>query len=263
MKNFKLNGISISDYGGNGAPLIFIHAYPLCSRMWDAQINFFKDKYRVIAYDVRGLGYSNQLGNYNFTMEELVIDFFDIVDDLNLDKVNACGLSMGGYIILRALVKHQERFNSVILADTKSEGENNESLISRSNSIIKIKSGKKDEFLDDFLKLLLSEDGFKNETVKDFVKTIMSWMDVNGLCSVMMALATRTNILYQLKQIKVPSLVIVGKNDTLTPVLNSFNLKEGLKNSEFKVIQNAGHLSNLEKPGEFNKLAEEFLKKYN
>lgn len=263
MKNFKINGINVTDYEGNGPALIFIHAYPLCNRMWDEQVNFFKDSYRVITYDVRGLGYSNQLDNYIFTMEELVNDFFDIADNLKLDKFNACGLSLGGYIILRALVRDQERFISVILADTKSEGENNESLLSRSNNIIRIKSGKKEEFLDDFLNLLLSEEGYKNEGIKSFVRTMMGWMDVNGLCSVMAAIATRTNILYQLKNIKIPALVIVGKKDVLTPVLNSFNLKEGLSNSEFKVIKDAGHLSNIEKPVEFNKFAEEFLKKHN
>jgi pimeloyl-ACP methyl ester carboxylesterase len=131
MNNFKLNGININDYEGKGEPLIFIHAYPLCNRMWDEQVNYFKDKYRVITYDIRGLGYSNEIDYYEFTMEELVNDLFAIIDHLKLEKVNACGLSMGGYILLRALVKNQEKFSSVILADTKSEGENNASLLGR------------------------------------------------------------------------------------------------------------------------------------
>lgn len=261
MNNFKLNGININDYEGKGEPLIFIHAYPLCNRMWDEQVNYFKDKYRVITYDIRGLGYSNEIDYYEFTMEELVNDLFAIIDHLKLEKVNACGLSMGGYILLRALVKNQEKFSSVILADTKSEGENNASLLGRSESIIKIKSGKKDEFLDEFLKKLLSDEGYNNEKTKNFVRTMMGWMDVKGLCANMLAIATRTNTFYQLKDIITPSLILVGRKDIVTPVIHSFYLKENLRNASFKIIEEAGHLSNIENPGEFNISIEEFLLK--
>jgi pimeloyl-ACP methyl ester carboxylesterase len=259
MNTFKLNGLSITDYEGGGKPLILVHAYPLCNRMWDEQVNYFKNKYRVITYDIRGLGYSNELSSYCFTMEELVNDFFDIIDNLNLGKVNACGLSMGGYILLRALVRDQERFSSVILADTKSEGENNQSIINRSDIIIKIKSGKKDEFLDEFLLKLLCKESLKNEKLKNFVRMIMSWADERGLCSSMLAIAARTNIFYQLKNIDTPTLIIVGKEDEVTPVIHSFYLKDKLKNSKFKVIKNAGHLSNMENPEEFNRTMENFL----
>ncbi|MDQ3019729.1 MAG: alpha/beta hydrolase [Bacteroidota bacterium] len=259
MNTFKLNGISINDYEGSGVPLIFIHAYPLCSRMWDSQVEYFKDKFRVITYDIRGLGYSNELDYDIFTMEELVNDLFDIIDHLKLGKVNVCGLSMGGYIILRAVVREPERFTSIILADTKAEGESNESLINRSNSIIKLKSAKKDEFLDEFLTKLLSEESYKNEKIKSFVGLIMTWMDVKGLCANLIAIATRTTTFYQVKEINIPTLIIVGKKDVLTPPVHSFYLKEKIKNSTFKVIEDAGHLSNMEKPEEFNIAIEEFF----
>lgn len=260
MNNFKLNGISVNDYEGEGKPLIFVHAFPLCSRMWDEQVSYFKDKYRVITYDVRGLGYSNNLDDYQFTMEELVNDFFNIIDSLKLDRVNACGLSMGGYILLRALVKDQERFSSIILSDTKSEGENNESLLNRSQSIIKIKSGGKNEFLNEFLKKLLSEESYKNnEKLRSFVREIMGWMDVNGLCAALIAIATRTNTFYQLKNISTPALILVGEKDTITPPTNSFFIKDNLQNAYMKKLQGAGHLSNMEAPEKFNKAIKEFL----
>jgi pimeloyl-ACP methyl ester carboxylesterase len=229
--------------------------------MWDRQVNYFRGKYRVITYDIRGLGYSNELEDYQFTMEELVNDLFDIIDHLKLDKVNACGLSIGGYILLRALVRDQDRFRSVILADTKAESDDNTALIGRSNSIIKIKSGKEEEFKQEFLKKALSEESYRNKELKEFVMMIMNWMDVKGLCAVMIAIATRTNTLYQLRDIRTPALVIVGRNDILTPVTNSFFLKEGLVNSTFKVLEGSGHFSNMEKPEEFNSAVDEFLNK--
>ncbi len=261
MKNFKVNGINVIDYEGTGEVLIFVHAFPLCNRMWDAQVEYFRNKYRIITYDIRGLGYSNELRDYQFTMEELVNDFINLLDHLNLEKVNACGLSMGGYILLRAVIRNQNRFSSVILADTKSMGEDNLSLITRSESIIKLKSGKKDEFLSEFIKDLLSQEGYDNEKIKSFVNMMMQWMDVKGLCANLIAIATRTSTFFQLKDIIIPTLIIVGRNDKITPVIYSYYLKENISNSKFKVIEGAGHLSNIEQPKEFNKTIEDFFSK--
>lgn len=260
MNTFKLNGISVTDHEGNGKPLIFIHAFPLCNRMWDEQVNFFRDKYRVITYDVRGLGYSNEIESYQFTMEEHVNDLFDILDHLKIDKVNACGMSMGGYILLRAVHREESKFSSVTLADTKASGEDNDSLLARSSQIMKIKSGGKDEFLDEFLTKLLSETGLNDEKKKNFVRTMMGWMSAEGLIANILAIATRTNSFFTMKNISIPALIIAGKKDTVTPVVNSFYMKEGIKNSFFKVISDAGHLSNIEMPEEFNESLNNFLK---
>ena len=259
MNTFKVNGISVNDHGGNGEPLIFIHAYPLCSRMWDKQVAFFKDKFRVITYDIRGLGYSNELDSYLFTMEDLVDDLENILDHMKLDKVNACGLSVGGYILLRSAERMPERFTSLILADTKAESDDHDSLLNRSAGIKKIRSGMKDEFNDAMLAKLISSEGYENSELRNSIKEMMGWMDVNGMCSVLIAIATRTNLIYRIKNVVIPSLVIVGKEDVLTPVINSFYLKENLINSRYHLIKNAGHISNMEKPEEFNKVLDEFL----
>jgi len=58
MKKHKFNELSIIDYEGKGFPLVFVHAFPLSSAMWIFQVNYFKDKYRIITYDTRGLGES-------------------------------------------------------------------------------------------------------------------------------------------------------------------------------------------------------------
>lgn len=261
MNNFKHNEISITDYEGSGPPLIFIHAFPLCNRMWDEQVNYFKDRFRVISYDARGLGYSNEIRSHQFTMEDHVNDLFDVMDHLKLQKVNACGLSMGGYILLRALVREQSRFNTAVLAGTKSEGESNESLILRSGHLAQVRSGKKDWFLDEMLKRLISEESYGNEEIRSRVRTILGWMNEIGICANILAIATRTNTFYQLRDIKIPTLVVVGRKDMMTPVIHSFYLKENLPDAEFEVIEGAGHLCNIDKPSEFNAALEKFLLK--
>lgn len=263
MNNFKLNKISVTDYGGSGEPLIFIHAFPLCSRMWDSQVEYFKDKYRVITYDVRGLGYSNELEDYLFTMEDHVNDLFSIIDHLKLKKANVCGLSMGGYILMRSVLKDPSKFNSAIFAGTKAENDNNEGLLSRSEIIINIRNGGKEKFLEEFTKKLITDESYHNKEIRNFIQMISGWADANGISSNLIAIATRTNSLYLLKDINIPALVMVGRIDNLTPVINSFNIKEGIKNSVFKVIEAAGHLCNIDKPEEFNEALENFLDTHN
>jgi len=261
MINFKLHDISVTDYGGSGEPLIFSHAFPLCNRMWDSQVEHFKDRYRVITYDARGLGYSNELANYLFTMEDHVNDLFKIIEHLKLEKVNACGLSMGGYILQRAVLKEPSKFKTIILAGTKAENDNNNALLNRSESIMKVRAGGKEKFLEEFLRKLISDESYHNKEIRNFIHMILSWADEKGIISNQIAIATRTNSFYQLKEITIPVLVMVGRDDVLTPLINSFNIKEEIKNCEFKVIDKAGHLCNIDSPEEFNEALENFLKK--
>jgi 3-oxoadipate enol-lactonase len=261
MKTLKINNLHVTDYEGPGSPLIFIHAFPMCSRMWDEQIEYFKNKFRVITYDTRGLGYSTGIDSHFFTMEDLAGDLIGIIDELKLEKVSACGISLGGYILLRAVLKDQSKFKSIILADTKAEDENNESLIGRYETIKTIREGRKEEFAEGFIKKVLSEESYKNEDLKSRIKEIISWQTSEGMCASVMAIISRMNLTYDLEKIETPSLIICGEKDILTPTTKAFYMREYIQNTSFKKIMNAGHFTNMEKPDEFNKSVEEFLGK--
>ncbi len=258
MKNHFINGLSVNDYEGTGQPMIFVHAFPLSSEMWKPQVDFFGDKYRVITYDIRGLGKSIQKDN-QFTMESYVNDFFSVLDNLGIDKVNACGLSMGGYIILRALVRNPERFISAVLADTRAERDDDNGIISRSNTISDIKSGKREEFAAGFLQKLINRKSYETPGIKNILAEIISGNTDDGICGAMLALATRTTTTDNLKEIEIPALVIVGEDDLLTPKNFAETMNKSLKNSMLEVIPEAGHLSNIENPDYFNKVLLKFF----
>lgn len=170
---------------------------------------------------------------------------------------------MGGYILLRALSIDNTRFKSIILADTRGAKDDDDGLLYRSNSIINIKKGKKEEFINTFLKKLLSEKGYKNTLIKNTVYNIIKEQTDEGICGAMLSLATRINTIELIKKVKVPVLILIGKDDNLTPIKYSKDMHKVLKNSHLKVIKNAGHLSNIENPEKFNKYLESFLKKIN
>ena len=183
MKNLKINGLWVKDSDNGKIPLVFVHAFPLSSEMWENQVTTFRSDYRVIAYDVRGLGNSSQ-NNNQFMMESYADDLIDLINYLKLEKVNAAGLSMGGYIIQRALLKNPDLFKTIILADTRLERDSNEGLSSRATAIQKIKTGKRQEFLNIFIKNLVSNENFKN---KDY-----------GFPARLYALQARVNLEYRL-----------------------------------------------------------------
>jgi len=262
MKNIILDGLSVKDADNGKRPLVFVHAFPLTSEMWENQLSFFSDDYRVIAYDVRGLGKSAQKDN-QFMMDKYADDLLKILLHLNLQKVSAVGLSMGGYIIQKALLKKSELFSTVTLADTRLERDSNEGLDARAAAIQKIKSGQREEFIESFIKNLVSEENFKNADLTNKIKSIIDGNTDEGICGALLALATRTNNTDAFNNVEVPVLVMVGEHDVLTPVEAAIKIKEEFSNSEMYVIKGSGHLSNLESPQEFNFVLSKFLGQFN
>jgi len=258
MKSYIYTDISINDYEGTGNTIIFAHAFPLSSSMWRKQVDYLKNKYRIITYDIRGLGKS-KFADYQYTMETFADDFLNIIEHIGAGKIVACGLSMGGYIIQRALVKRPELFKAVILADTRGERDDDNGIILRSNTIAKIKTGQKDLFFNDFSKKLIWEKNYQNKELVSCLNEIFSKQTIEGICGALIAMATRVNSHQFLKDIKIPCLIICGKYDVLTPLKCSEDLNKSLSNSVLKIIDNSGHLSNMENPDEFNVEVEKFL----
>lgn len=256
MNKINVNNLFVFDNDNGKPPLIFVHAFPLNSNMWQNQIDFFSDKFRVIYYDVRGLGINAQSNN-QFMMEDYTDDLISIIDFLNLTDVNAVGLSMGGYIIQGALVREPSKFKSIILADTKGEKDNDDALIGRANSIKLIKNNQRNIFLANFIKNLIAENNYSK-----FVHNLNDIISLNsdeGIIGAMLALATRTNTIDSLVNLKHPALILVGENDKLTPLSSAENLSKSLSNSILKIVPNAGHLSNIENPDFFNSEILNFL----
>ncbi len=258
MKNYIIDGISVNDSANGREPLVFVHAFPLSSEMWRNQVEYFSGKYRVITYDVRGLGKSRSEDN-QFMMEMYIDDLIKVIQNTSSGKVNAVGLSMGGYIIQGAVLKNPGLFRTITLADTKGERDTDEALVSRAGSIRLLKSGGRNEFKSTFVKRLLNEANYNTE-VRTVLEKIIDGNTDDGICGALLALATRYNFLEGLSKLDIPSLIIVGRDDILTPLPDAEKLHSSLKNSLLQIISASGHMSNMENPGEFNSSLENFLK---
>ena len=157
------HNVSYYDAGSdNGTVIIFIHGFPFNKSMWDKQTAALKDNYRVIAYDVRGHG-SSEAGMGNISIDLFVADLICLMDTLKLAKVVLCGLSMGGYIALKAIEKFPKRFEALILSDTQCAADTDEAKAKRLKTIEHIKEISVEEFAEESIKNLFAPESFRSE----------------------------------------------------------------------------------------------------
>ncbi len=215
--------------------------------------------FRAITYDVRGHGGSD-VGDGQYTIEFFVDDLISLLDHLVIEKAVLCGLSMGGYIALRAYERHPERFKALVLCDTKSEADTNEGKIKRSATLKTVKTEGVGVFAEEFVKTIFDPETCQThpEIVESIKHTIRSTSPI-GICGAVLALATRTDTTGVLSKIQVPTLILVGEHDKLTPPSDSEALQRQIAGSQLQTIRKAGHMSNLENAPEFNKHLIDFL----
>ncbi|MFO7526596.1 MAG: alpha/beta hydrolase [Ignavibacteriaceae bacterium] len=244
-------------------PIIFVHGFPYDHTMWENQIAEFSKNYYCVTYDIRGLGQS-PAGNGQFTMESFVDDLEIIIDDLKLEKPILCGLSMGGYISLRALERFGERFSAAILCDTRSEADNNEGKLKRAAGIKRIKTEGLSPFAKDFITNCFG-DYFKENNKDELDKIIASSSQFNpaGVTGSLFAMLSRTDTTLSLGKIIIPTLIICGEQDMLTPPAVMKDMFHKINKSEFIEIKDAGHMTPIEKPEEVNSAIGNFLNQLN
>lgn len=263
--NIKNDGLDLS-YSvsgiGNETSIVLIHGFPFSREMWNPQVEFLEKKYKVITYDLRGHGKSG-VGDGQYFMESLVDDLITLLDHLKISTSVICGFSMGGYIALRALERNPEKFKGLILADTKSEADSNEAKLKRYAGLKLIKSKGIAPFADGFLKGSLAPETItaKPALVENLRSIILANHPI-GICGALLALASRTETTAVLSKIGVPTLILVGEKDAITPPSVSAMMKEKIPGSQLEIISRAGHLSNLENPEEFNLILKDFLSKF-
>lgn len=255
-ETFKINvagsEMSYEDSQKQTLPIIFIHGFPFSKKSWEPQFDFLKETHRVITYDLPGFGDSTT------TTKETSIAFFadnliQFMDALKIEKAIVCGLSMGGYILLNAVERYQSRFEALILSDTQCIADTEEGVKKRFDTIKDIEAKGLEAFSVGFLKKAFAKQ--TQETNKELIQTIKHVIVSNpqsAVISALKALAARKETCSGLDKITIPTLIICGEEDELTPLEQSEKLFDDIQSAEIHIIPNAGHLSNLEQADIFN-----------
>jgi pimeloyl-ACP methyl ester carboxylesterase len=244
---------------GTGPAILFLHAFPLNLRMWDAQARALLPTHQVVRFDARGFG-ETPPGDGLLTMERIADDAIALLDHLGISKATVCGLSMGGYATFALVRRHPERVKALVLADTRTAADSPDAKRSRSTQADTVRKQGPSGIVDGFLQKAVGDTTRKERPeVVARVREMILAAPTRGIVDALAGLAARADSGPTLREIKVPALVVCGTEDALTPVADSEAIHHGIPGSRLDLIPRSGHLSALEDPGAFNRALLEFL----
>lgn len=259
MMNVNNFNLSYDDVGIGQIPIIFLHGFPFDKTMWKQQLEYLKATHRVIACDIRGFGKSTDEESH-LSMDLFANDLILFIDNLGLEKVILCGLSMGGFIVLNAMKRFPSRFEALILCDTQCIADTHEAKAKRYKAIEDISEYGVTNFNEEFIKKVFHKDSITNKPeLVEQLRTVVFSNSEHIITQGLIALAERSETCSNLDAINIPTLIICGREDAVTPLDESKFMNKNIKNSVLHVINMAGHVSNLEEPTKFNKLLSDFL----
>lgn len=252
--------IEYLDTGGAGTPVLLVHAFPLRADMWEPQMESLGDRWRFIAPDLKGFGGSDAPEDASgYSVDSFADDLKAVLDELGIDRAVLVGLSLGGYVAFAFLRKYRSSVSALVLADTRAEADAPENVEKRTNQQGLVREQGPGALTDGLVGALLGEP--TREKKPDVVATVRSLMEnpAAGYIGALEAMKGRPDSTGDLASIDVPTLIVVGENDALTPPELSRKMHEHIGGSRLVVIPEAGHLSNLEAPEAFNGALAEFL----
>ena len=236
--------------GERGPWVMLSHGLATDMSMWDELTDALMDRYRVLRYDARGHGGSAATAG-DYTLDQLVADAVGILDRLEIKQTHFAGLSMGGMIALGLLLDHPERIKSAVIANSRhtTKPEFTEAWLSRAAAVRK---GGVEAVVASTVSRWSSAGLAERDpaVVARMERMIRNTSDL-GYCGCAAALA-RLNYGHRLGEIDTPTLVICGSEDHGAPPENTRQMHAMIKGSRFLEVEQAGHISNIEKPGVFN-----------
>ncbi len=256
-----INGISLA-YGdrGKGLPLVLIHGFPLCRKMWRPQAEALdKAGCRVITPDLRGFGESG-LTTDSVSMDTYADDIVALLDHLGLDQAVVGGMSMGGYVLMNLLERYPERVAAALFIVTKAGGDDVVGKVRRTALAEACRDQGSLPVAEAFRGLLFVPEILADNP--DLVAEVFGWMratDPRGAAAALIAMRERKDCIPLLAGFSQPALVIGAELDQAAPVEHSRIIAEALPDADLCIIHGGGHMVNLEQPQAFNQAILEFL----
>lgn len=245
-------------HGKEGAPwLVFSHSLACNVRMWDGEVERYKDRFRVLTYDSRGHGQS-AAPKGAYTLEQMADDLHALLQHVGASKVNFCGLSMGGMIGQTFALKYPGVFQTMTLCDTTSRYPAEASSMWQER-IRAAESQGLAALVQPTLERWFTAGFRKNRP--DEVQKVAAQIEKTPLAGYVGCCHAipKINVTARLKEIRCPALVICGAEDPATPPAMAREIQENLPGARLELIPQAAHLSNIEQPEAFNRALGDFL----
>jgi pimeloyl-ACP methyl ester carboxylesterase len=263
---------------GSGPVIILLHGYPFDRSMWREQIEFLSARgFRAIAPDLRGLGKSvapTSVGEASEadhrlksvplnTMTDMARDVAVLMDELKIDRAVICGLSMGGYVAFEFVHLFPARARALVLAGTRAPADTEQERQGRLQQVEQMLAQGMHGIAEGSLGKLLAPRTLaeKPDVVARVRETILR-ADPEGAAAAQRGMAARRDYSEDLAGIKVPTLVVVGREDPIRPVADAEFMHDAIPGSHLEVIEGAAHMTNMEQPEIFNAALLGFLETF-
>ncbi len=246
------------DEGSGTETIVFSHGLLLSGEMFRAQIDHFKSRYRCIAYDHRGQGQS-EVTESGYDMDSLYLDAVALIENLQLGPVHFVGLSMGGFIGMRLAARKPSLLKSVTLMDTSADVEPNKFKYKILNLIFGVAGSK--PIINKIMPILFGKTFLENP---DRAEECFYWRQHilklrKSITRSVEGVINRNEVYHELKDIALPTLIIVGDEDVATIPEKAKRIHKQINGSVLEIIEGAGHSSSIEQPEKVNKVLETFI----
>jgi len=262
MPKTTLNGVSINyRIDGEGYPLVFIHGATFELSTWHPQVSLLQTQYRTITYDIRGHGKS-EIPEFEYSIEDCVEDLYQLLVHLHVDRTYLVGISMGGNIALNFTLSHSEMVKALILVGTNPGAVLKETREMARDAMKTVDSAGFELLMPTHRAKLFSKIFIEMhpEHIGQWERRFLSNTS-EGFKKVGEANLTRPDLTGRLRDIHAPTLIIIGEEDTVTPMNVAETMHAEIPNSRLAVIPDCGHISNEEQPDTFNSIVWEYLER--
>jgi pimeloyl-ACP methyl ester carboxylesterase len=238
--------------------VVLIHAFPLNASLWQPQVDRASAGVRFITPDLPGFGRSADAPARS--MDDIARSVLRTLDDERIGRAVIGGMSMGGYVTFALYRMAPERFAGMILADTRATADNEQQRDARRKMIATVHQRGASAVADEMLpKLLGATTQRERPALADTVRAMIEGNSPDAIAGAVEAMMGRPDSTSLLGTIRVPTLIVCGAEDVLTPPSDSEALHAGIAGSRLAMLAGAGHLSNIESPDAFSLSLNAFL----
>ncbi|MEC9092599.1 MAG: alpha/beta hydrolase [Planctomycetota bacterium] len=237
---------------GSGPALMLVHGFPFSSGMWWNQVDGLADRFDLVIPDLRGFGQSSDLES-GWEIRDFADDLARATQFLKIESLIYCGLSLGGYVGFELLSKYPELISKIVLCNTRASIDDQATARGRRLMAERVRREGTGFVKPTMLPRLLAKPNAGKVRVTG-LDGLFEGLRAESIAQTQIAMANRRNFAPLLHSIDLPVTLIAGEGDAITPVTEMSGMAAGIEGAELHVVSNAGHLTPIENPEEFNQV---------
>ena len=242
--------------------LVLVHGFPFSSAIWRPQLDAPPAGWRVIAPDLRGFGGSGPLTGNRLSMDLMAEDVTALLNHLGIRGAVFCGHSMGGYVTLALMRRAARLVRGLVLSDSRATPDSPEGRQGRIKNAKHVQAHGTAALIDAMVpRLLFAETRQTLPHVEQEMRAVMSAAPASAVIAALLGMAERPDSTPQLRSINVPTQLIVGAHDAITPPGDARLLARAIPGAQIEIIDRAAHMPSLEQPAAFNRVLGSFLER--